>query len=56
MKIRTVCYGKLKEFKSVKQAKDYYLECMMCSEGAEHSRYAQIYRQLHDGICLIHGE
>ena len=56
MKIKTVCYGKLKEFKSVKEAKDFYLECMMCSEGSEQSRYVQIYTQLCNGLTYCSDE
>ena len=50
MSIKTVCYGKLKEFKTAKQAKDFYLDCMRHSEGSEQSRYVQIYIQLCDGL------
>ena len=50
MTIKTVCYGKLREFKTVKQAKDFYLDCMRHSEGSEQRRYVQIYTQLCDGL------
>lgn len=50
MAVWTVCYGKMKKFKTVKQAKDFYLDCMFNSEGSEQSRYVQIYRQLSDGL------
>ena len=56
MKIKTVCYGELKEFKSVKEAKDFYLDCMFNSEGSEQSRYVQIYRQLSDGLTYCSDE
>ena len=50
MTIKTMCYGELKKFKTAEQAKNFYLECMMCSEGAEQNRYVQIYTQLCDGL------
>jgi len=50
MKVITVCYGKQKEFNSVKKAKDFYLDCILNSEGSECSRYVQIYGQLEDGL------
>ena len=50
MKIITVCYGKSMEFTSFKKAKDFYLDCILHSEGSECSRYVQIYRQLNDGL------
>ena len=48
---KVVCkvYGTEKEFKSRKEAMRFFLEGMMCSEGAERERYTSIYCQLEEG-------
>lgn len=46
----TICYGKREEWKTRKEAKDFYLRAMMASEGSEHQRYATIYQKLSTGM------
>jgi hypothetical protein len=48
-KVICKCYGKEQEFKNIEEAKAFFLECMMCSEGAERERYTEIYSQLEEG-------
>lgn len=42
----TVCYGQKKEWTSREEAKMYFLEGMMNSEGSERERYTSIYLKL----------
>lgn len=51
-KIITICYGKTNIYESRKEAKKFYLECMLSSEGAEHDRYSSIYQDLEQGFNL----
>lgn len=44
-----VCYGKEHKFKTRKQAMDFFLECMACSDGSERDRYVNIYLELKSG-------
>lgn len=46
------CYGQ-KETLTRKAAMAKYLECMACSEGAEHERYETIFFQLMAGRCRV---
>ena len=48
-KIVCNCYGKEQEFTSRKKAMDFFLDCMMNSEGAERDRYTNIYLDLQEG-------
>ncbi len=48
-KIVCKCYGKEQEFTSRKKAIDFYLDCMMNSDGAERDRYTNIYLDLQEG-------
>lgn len=45
-KIICKCYGKEIEFKTRKEATDYFMEGLMCSEGSERERYANILSDL----------
>lgn len=49
-KVKTKCYGKVREWNSREEAKDFFLEAMMNSEGAEHERYSAVYIQLVNGL------
>ena len=44
-----VCYGHEHKFNSTKEAKAFFLDCMMGSEGSERERYTNIYCQLEEG-------
>ena len=44
--VEVICYGTLTRFKSRKIAREFYLECMLCSEGSEHERYSKIVGQI----------
>lgn len=48
-KIRCCTYNQVHEFNSSDEAKKFFLDCMLNSEGAEQSRYVQIYGQLMAG-------
>ena len=54
--VSVLCYGKMREFKSIKEAKDFYLECYLCSEGAEKERYAEILYQILDGKKIVYDD
>ena len=49
----TVCYDERKMWKSREEAKEFFLDCMRNSEGAERERYVNVYLDLVDGkeIC-----
>lgn len=49
-KITTVCNGKRKVWTDYEQAKAYFLEMMMSTEGEERERYECIYIQLIHGL------
>lgn len=52
--VTITCYGKTKEYER-QEAIIYFLQCMMCSEGAEQSRYTNIYLKLISGFKEING-
>lgn len=49
-KVTTVCFGKKKVWFDCEEAKDFFLEAMMNSDGSEHDRYSSIYIQLMNGL------
>lgn len=51
-KILTICYGKVNVYNSRNEAKKFYLECMLSSDGSEHERYSTIYQDLEQGFNL----
>lgn len=51
-KIITICYGKANIYNSREEAKKFYLECMLASDGSEHERYSSIYQDLEQGFNL----
>ena len=46
--VKITCYGVTKK-QVRKEAMMFYLECLLCSEGAEQERYANVLRQLFMG-------
>ena len=47
--IKTVCYGRAKEWYSRAEAEQFFFHAMMNSEGSERSRYVKIYTELKMG-------
>ena len=54
--VTTICYGERQEWKSREEAKAYFLEGMMASEGSEQNRYTTIYGQLCEGLAVCADE
>ena len=48
-KVKTKCYGEVREWKDREEAQAFFLEAMMNSDGSEHDRYSGIYIQLING-------
>ncbi|MBO5319364.1 MAG: hypothetical protein J6B01_06100 [Ruminococcus sp.] len=56
-KVTTVCNGQKRVWDSREDAKSYFLEAMMNSDGEEYDRYSGIYIQLQNGLSYcIDGE
>ena len=51
--IKTYCYGKLKEFPTLKAAKLFYVEAAFNSEGSERTRYEEILELLNSGETIV---
>lgn len=49
-KVITVCCGEKKVWLDREEAKDYFLESMMSSDGEIHERYSSVYMQLINGL------
>ncbi len=49
-KVTTVCNGQKRVWDSREDARSYFLEAMMNSDGDEHDRYSGIYIQLQNGL------
>lgn len=49
-KVTTVCNGKREVWNDYEEAKAYYLELMMSTEGEEHDRIECVYIQLMHGL------
>ena len=47
--VKTVCYGRIKEWYSRAEAEQFFFHAMMNSEGSEQSRYVKIYTGLKMG-------
>ena len=54
--VKTVCYGKAKEWYSRAEAEQFFFHAMMNSEGSEQSRYMKIYTELRLGNTLCTDE
>lgn len=48
--VRTVCYGRMEEWYSRREAEQFFLRAMAASEGSEQRRYAKIYTELKMGM------
>lgn len=48
--VTTKCYGEVKKWNNREEAKDFFLEAMMNSDGSEHDRYSAVYIQLMNGL------
>lgn len=49
-KVTTICNGKKEVWSDREEAKEYFLEVMMSSDGEEHERYECIYIRLMHGL------
>ena len=52
----TVCYGEKRNWKTLDEALEFFLEGMMNSEGSERDRYATIYSKLQSGLLFATDE
>ena len=48
-KVKTKCYGEVREWNDREEAQAFFLEAMTNSDGSEHDRYSGIYIQLING-------
>lgn len=48
--VTTKCCGKVQKWDDREQAKQFFLEAMMNSEGSERDRYTSVYIQLENGL------
>ena len=48
--VTTVCYGKVQEWEERSEARKFFLEAMMNTEGAERERYANVYFGIIKGL------
>ena len=55
-KVTTVCYGEKRVWNDREEAKAFFLEAMMNSDGSEHDRYSSIYIQLMNGLSYCTDE
>lgn len=51
-KVKTECCGEVREWDSREEAKEFFLEAMMNSEGEEHERYSAVYIQIMNGLSF----
>ena len=54
--VKTVCYGRTKEWYSRAEAEQFFFHAMMNSEGSEHNRYMKIYTELKLGKAFCTDE
>ena len=47
--VTTVCYGKIQKWDSRSEAKRYFLDALLNTEGSERERYSNIYLKLQQG-------
>ena len=55
-KVTTVCNGRREVWSDYEEAKAYFLELMMYTEGAEHDRAECVYIQLMNGLDVCSDE
>ena len=53
MAITTICYGERQVWKNAKEAKRFFMDCVMNSEGSEQSRYVNILIGIEEGYKHI---
>ena len=54
--VKTICNGEVKVWSDREEAKSFFLEMMMNSDGEEHDRYSGIYIQLQNGLNICTDE
>ena len=54
--VKTVCYGRTKEWYSRAEAEQFFFHAMMNSEGSEQNRYMKIYTELKLGKAFCTDE
>ena len=54
--VKTICNGEVKVWNDREEAKAFFLEMMMNSDGEEHDRYSGIYIQLQNGLSICTDE
>jgi GH24 family phage-related lysozyme (muramidase) len=48
--VTTVCYGKVQEWDDRSEARKFFLEAMMNTDGAERERYSNVYFKIIRGF------
>ena len=48
----TVCYGKEQEWESRSEARKFFLDAMMNSDGSERERYSNVYLKIVQGYSV----
>lgn len=54
--VKTICNGEVRVWNDSEEAKAFFLEMMMNSDGEEHDRYSGIYIQLQNGLSICTDE
>ena len=54
--VKTICNGVVRVWNDREEAKAFFLEMMMNSDGEEHDRYSGIYIQLQNGLSTCTDE
>ena len=54
--VKTICNGEVRVWDDREEAKAFFLEMMMNSDGEEHDRYSGIYIQLQNGLNICTDE
>ena len=54
--VKTICNGEVRVWNDREEAKTFFLEMMMNSDGEEHDRYSGIYIQLQNGLSICTDE
>ena len=54
--VKTICNGEVKVWSDREEAKSFFLDMMMNSDGEEHDRYSGIYIQLQNGLNICTDE
>lgn len=54
--VKVICYGKEEMWDTRKEAADFYMKAIACSEGSECERYTKIYTELLMGLSTCTDE